>query len=179
MTKEITSEQIASIELVVSDVDGVWTDGRLLLGDDGREIKVFHVRDGQAVHMAREAGIGFAILSGRTSKAVDRRARELKISFVVQGSRDKGIDFLQICADAGVPADRAAMVGDDIADLSAFCHAGISVAPADATPEVLDAADLVLKTRGGEGAVRELVERLLDARGLLTRRGAEARRKRP
>lgn len=177
MPKPPTSELLASIDLVVSDVDGVWTDGRLLLGDDGRELKVFHVRDGHGVVMARDAGIGFALLSGRTSKAVERRARELKISWVVQGSRDKGIDFLQICADAGVSAERAAMLGDDLPDLSAFYHAGISAAPADAAPEVIDAADVVLGSRGGEGAVREFVEKLLEARGILSRRGGSRRKK--
>lgn len=177
MAKRITPELLATIELVVSDVDGVWTDGRLFLGDDGREMKVFHVRDGHAVAMAREAGIGFALLSGRTSKAVERRARELKITQVVQGSRDKGIDFLQICSDEGVPADRAMMIGDDLPDLSAFYHAGISAAPADAAPEVIDGADIVLSARGGEGAIRELIEKLLESRGVLTRRGAVRRKK--
>jgi len=177
MAKRVTQELLASIELVVSDVDGVWTDGRLTIGDDGREFKTFHVRDGHAVAMGRESGIGFAILSGRTSKAVDRRARELKIGFVVQGSRDKGIDFLQLCSDAGVSAEKTAMIGDDLPDLSAFYHAGLSVAPADAATEVLDAADVTLAVRGGEGVIREFVEKLLEARGDLTRRGSLRRKK--
>ncbi len=177
MPKRVTNELLASIELVVTDMDGVWTDGRLMISDDGRETKVFNVRDGHAVAMGRDSGLSFAILSGRTSKAVDRRARELKIGHVVQGSRDKGIDFLQICSDAGIAAEKAAMIGDDLPDLSAFYHAAISVAPADACPDVLDAADLVVSVRGGDGVIREFVEKLLEARGDFTRRGSVRRRK--
>ena len=176
--RRVGAELLSKIELIVSDVDGVWTDGRLTIGDDGRELKTFHVRDGAAVVRAREAGITVALLSGRVSRAVERRARELRISHVVQGSRDKGIDFLQICADTGIEADRAAMLGDDLPDLSAFYHASVSAAPSDAADEVLETADVVLSAKGGMGAVREFVDKVLAARAQVERRGGPARRRR-
>jgi len=152
------------IRLLVLDVDGVLTDGVLVYGPAGEEIKRFHVRDGLAMQAARAAGIEVAIMSGRASAAVTRRMSELGIVAVHQGIADKAAELRAMLARLGVRADEAAMMGDDLPDLPVMKSAGLGLAPSDAAPEIKRAAAWVSRARGGHGAVREAVEMLLRSR---------------
>ena len=151
----------SDIKLIVSDVDGVWTDGRIIYTSDGAEIKEFNVRDGLAVKLAQRAGIAVALMTSRQSPAIERRARELGIVEVHQGAANKLAETEKI----GIPFEHIAYIGDDLPDLAPMARAAISAAPADAAPEVLQAATWKLESAGGRGAFRELVERLLRERG--------------
>jgi 3-deoxy-D-manno-octulosonate 8-phosphate phosphatase (KDO 8-P phosphatase) len=151
----------SDIKLIVSDVDGVWTDGRIIYTTDGSEIKEFNVRDGLGVKLAQRAGIAVALMTSRQSPAIERRARELGITEVHQGAANKLTETEKI----GVPFEHIAYIGDDLPDLAPMARAAISAAPSDAAPEVLAAATWKLETAGGRGAFRELVERLLRERG--------------
>lgn len=153
------------IRLLLLDVDGVLTDGSVVLLGDGQEIKSFHVRDGTAIVLARREGIQVGLLSGRSSDVTTRRAAELGITLVVQGEMDKGAAFDRILTDAGLDPDEVAFMGDDLLDLPALRRAGLSAAPSDAVREVLAEVHWVSAQPGGRGAVRELVELLLSSRG--------------
>jgi 3-deoxy-D-manno-octulosonate 8-phosphate phosphatase (KDO 8-P phosphatase) len=158
------AERAARIRLAVFDVDGVLTDGRLLLGPDGAEYKAFHVRDGYGLVALRRAGLDIAVISGRTSAVVVARMRELGIVGVHQGIADKGECLAGVLAAAGIPGSATLYVGDDEPDLPAFALVGLPVAVADASPAVRAAAAWVTRARGGQGAVREVCELLLAAR---------------
>lgn len=156
---------VLRLRFLLFDVDGVLTDGRLFyIGD---EVAVaFDTRDGLAVRRAREAGLGFGILSARReSAAVVRRAADLGFDEVLVGCRDKAAAFADLLERRGLDAAEVAYVGDDLVDLPVLRRAGLSVAPADAVPEVLESVDLVLDSPGGRGAARELVERIVAALG--------------
>jgi 3-deoxy-D-manno-octulosonate 8-phosphate phosphatase (KDO 8-P phosphatase) len=159
------AKQAAAVRLLVLDVDGVLTDGRITYTADGVEIKSFHVRDGSAIKLWERQGGQVAIISGRTSKAVDVRAAELGIPWVIQGANDKLIAFGQLLETAGVSAVETCAVGDDLPDLALLRASGLGVAVADACPEARSAAAYVTQTPGGQGAVREVVELLLRAQG--------------
>jgi 3-deoxy-D-manno-octulosonate 8-phosphate phosphatase (KDO 8-P phosphatase) len=154
----------ANIKLIISDIDGVWTDGRIVYGERS-ELKAFHVRDGLAAKLAQRAGITIALLTSRRSQALERRAEELRITEVHQGAADKLIEAERIAQRLGLGFDQILYMGDDLPDLAPMIRAAISAAPADAAPEVLAAATWKLRTNGGHGAFRELVERLLRERG--------------
>jgi 3-deoxy-D-manno-octulosonate 8-phosphate phosphatase (KDO 8-P phosphatase) len=153
------------IRLLLLDVDGVLTDGSIVLLGDGQELKSFHVRDGTAIVLAKREGIEVGLLSGRSSEVTARRASELGISLVVQGETDKRAAFGRILESTGLEAGAVAYMGDDLLDLPVLREAGLSAAPADAVPEVLAEADWISTRPGGRGAVREFVELLLGARG--------------
>jgi 3-deoxy-D-manno-octulosonate 8-phosphate phosphatase (KDO 8-P phosphatase) len=153
-----------ALEWLLLDVDGVMTDGRLHYTGEGETIKVFHVRDGLGVGMARRAGLRVGILSGRASPALARRARDLRIDALIQGRDDKGPAFDELLAEHGTSAERVAYVGDDLQDLPVIERVGLSFAPADAVEAVRRRVDRVLAAAGGAGAVREVVELLLAAR---------------
>lgn len=155
----------AKIELLLLDVDGVLTDGRIVYADDGTELKLFHVRDGSGLKFWHLAGNRSAIVSGRSSKAVERRAAELGVSPVLQGRSEKLPAFEAVLAETGLSADRVCAIGDDLPDLPVLRRAGLSVAVADACPEVRAAASHVTTAPGGRGAVREAVEWLLKLQG--------------
>jgi 3-deoxy-D-manno-octulosonate 8-phosphate phosphatase (KDO 8-P phosphatase) len=154
-----------ALSWLLLDVDGVLTDGRLHLSAAGEAFKCFHVRDGLAVKLARAAGLSVGILSARESAIVAGRARELGVDEVIQGREDKGAAFRELVARHAIDPAAVAYVGDDLQDLPVLAAAGLSAAPADAASEVLAAVDFVTGAAGGQGAVRELVERLLTARG--------------
>lgn len=154
----------ARIELVVFDVDGVLTDGRLYLGDDGAEYKAFHVRDGHGIKLLRQAGVRATALSGRRSVAVTRRLDELQLDLYRQGCEHKDRDFLELLRHFGVDADRVAYLGDDVIDLPAMRLAGLPAAVADAHPRVKSEARWVTSLGGGRGAARELCDLIVDAR---------------
>ena len=155
----------ADIRLIVSDVDGVWTDGRIIYSADGGEIKEFNVRDGLGVKLAQRCGISVALLTSRQSPTIERRARELGILEVHQGASNKLIETEKLARRLGISFDQLAYVGDDLPDLGPMAQAAISAAPSDAAPEVRAAAAWKLDAAGGRGAFRELVERLLHERG--------------
>jgi 3-deoxy-D-manno-octulosonate 8-phosphate phosphatase (KDO 8-P phosphatase) len=155
----------AEVELLLLDVDGVLTDGSIIYGSTGEELKRFHVRDGAGLKVWLAAGKRAAVISGRASPAVERRAAELGIAPVVQGCADKAAAFAAILAGAGLTAVQVCAIGDDLPDLAVLTRAGLAVAVADACPEVRAAAHFVTVTPGGHGAVRETVEWLLKLQG--------------
>ncbi|MGH8216585.1 MAG: KdsC family phosphatase [Rhodanobacteraceae bacterium] len=154
----------ANIRLVAFDVDGTLTDGRLLLAEDGRELKAFHVHDGLGIKRLREHGIEVAIISARISRAVELRAEELGIDHVYQGKTDKLGCLKEILAALNVAADCAAFVGDDVSDLPPMRACGLAVAVADARPEVAREAHWQTRTDGGRGAARDVCDLILAAR---------------
>jgi 3-deoxy-D-manno-octulosonate 8-phosphate phosphatase (KDO 8-P phosphatase) len=154
----------AAVRLVVLDVDGVLTDGRLYFGADGEALKVFDVRDGHGVRLLREAGLSVALLSSRTSPIVTRRASELDIAPVMQGERDKLAGLNRLLAATGVAAAQCAYMGDDWPDLPVMAAVGFAAAVADAAPEVRRAAHWIAGAEGGRGAVRALAEYVLRCR---------------
>jgi len=155
----------AEITLVVLDVDGVLTDGRLWYGSDGETVKAFHVRDGHGIKMLIAAGVGVAVISGRRSAAVTARMRELGVSDVAQGVSDKARALAELLKRNAVDARRVACLVDDTPDLGLMAAVGLPAAVADAHPEVLTAAKHVTRAEGGRGAVREFCDWLLAARG--------------
>jgi 3-deoxy-D-manno-octulosonate 8-phosphate phosphatase (KDO 8-P phosphatase) len=152
------------IKLLLMDCDGVLTDGRLWLTADGDEQKSFHARDGQGISLCHRAGLRTGIISGRTSSAVERRAGELKMSYVRQYAKDKVKALDEILADAGVSADECAYIGDDVADMPVMRRVGLAVAVADSVEETRQAAHYVTTLNGGHGAVREVCDLILKAR---------------
>jgi len=154
------------IELLVLDVDGVLTDGGLYYGPEGEALKRFNVRDGHGLVLARAVGLRAAILTARRSKIVELRGTELGVSPISQGNRDKARGFVDLLELVGLPAAKVAYVGDDVNDLPALKAARLAACPCDAAPEVLRAAHFVTRAKGGHGAVREVVELVLKARGL-------------
>ncbi len=152
------------VRLLVLDVDGVLTDGRLYYGAKGETLKVFHVRDGHGIKEVAAAGVAVAIISGRKSAAVARRARELGIKIVVQGSTDKLAALQRIAQGRGLTLEHCACVGDDTPDAPILNACGLGIAVADAHGDALAAADLVTSRAGGRGAVREVCDWLMSAR---------------
>lgn len=159
------ASRAARIELLLLDVDGVLTDGGIIYADDGTEIKRFHVRDGAGLKAWQLAGHRVAILSGRRSPAVERRAAELGITIVLQGRADKRPAFEEVLAASGLSPDQVCAIGDDLPDLPVLRRAGLAVAVADACPEVRAIADYVTTVPGGTGAVRDAAEWLLKLQG--------------
>lgn len=153
------------IRLVLLDVDGVLTDGRITYGEDGREVKSFEVKDGQGVKFLQEGGIDVGILSSRRSRAVSRRARELGIRLVRQGVREKKAELTAIERRKRLAAEEIAFLGDDWGDLPVFRRVGLAVAVADSIPELKQAAHYITDAPGGRGAVREAAEAILKAQG--------------
>ena len=164
MTK--TDAAAARIRLLCLDVDGVLTDGSILLDDQGHETKRFFVRDGTALRAWQRAGGVVAIITGRGGRAVERRARELGIDLVRTSVDRKGPVFEALLGELGMTAEEAAMVGDDLPDLPVLERCGYPVAVRDAVAEVRAAARFVTEQPGGRGAVREVVETLLEAQGV-------------
>ena len=153
------------IRLIVSDVDGVWTDGKIIYAGETREIKEFNVRDGLGAKLAQRAGVTVALLTSRRSPALVRRARELGIQELHQGSANKLEACERLLQKLEMRFDQILYLGDDLPDLAPMLRAGISAAPHDAAAEVREAAQWKLSRRGGDGAFRETVERLLRERG--------------
>jgi 3-deoxy-D-manno-octulosonate 8-phosphate phosphatase (KDO 8-P phosphatase) len=153
------------IKLLLMDCDGVLTDGRLWLTADGDEQKTFHARDGQGISLCHHAGLKTGIISGRTSSTVERRAQDLKMSYVRQYAKDKLKALDEILAAAGVTADECAYIGDDVADIPVMQRVALAVAVADAVPETKQAAHYVTGLKGGHGAVREVCDLILKAQG--------------
>jgi 3-deoxy-D-manno-octulosonate 8-phosphate phosphatase (KDO 8-P phosphatase) len=155
----------AKIELILSDVDGVMTDGGIRLLDDGRQMMVFHIRDGMGIRLWREAGKRFGIITGRDLEAVRRRAADLHLDIVRQGVDDKLPAVDEIAADLKIGREQICYIGDDLLDLASIRAVGLGVAVADAAEDVRHAAKYVTSVRGGQGAVREVIELILKNTG--------------
>ncbi len=165
--RETELQEIAKgVKILVLDVDGVLTDGRIILDNEGNEFKSFHVRDGHGIKMLLKAGIHVAIVTGRYSKVVERRAQELGIAEVFQRCREKAAVLDLLMRKYGLREKEVAYMGDDVVDIPVFKRVGISVAVNDATDAAKDYAEVITKNRGGGGAVREVCEFLLKAKGL-------------
>ena len=151
------------ISCIITDVDGVMTDGRIIYDDTGRETKQFHVRDGLGIKLWMRAGYQFGILTSRTSPVVQARATELGIDHVQQGAANKLPVLQQMLDDMECDPTTVCYIGDDLPDLPAMRHVALGVAPGDAAQDVVRVADWVLGLGGGQGVLRELIERLLRA----------------
>lgn len=162
-------KRAAAVRLLVLDVDGVLTDGSIYVDAAGAETKRFHVRDGFGLQVWREMGFQTAIITGRNVPAVAHRAKELKIAHVHQGAGDKCAVLDKVLKELGMTAGEAAFLGDDWPDLRVMAVCGYSMAVADAEERVKQAAKFVTGRPGGNGAVREAVEHLLAAKGLMNR----------
>ena len=172
MTSEVSPEvqrRAARIKLLLMDCDGVLTDGRIWVFDNGEEQKGFHTRDGMGIELLHRAGLKSGIISGRSSSAVERRAQSLGMSFIVQGCTDKEQAFADALAQAGVTTAQVAYIGDDLNDIPLMVQSGFGVAVADAALEARLSAHYVTHAAGGFGAVREVCEVILKAQGLWPR----------
>ena len=158
-------ERAQFIRLLLLDVDGVLTDGRLYFDAKGEALKVFHVRDGHGIKMAQQAGIEVAMLSGRRSDAAFHRAKELGVNRFYEGLRDKVAVLQELLAALQLDPRQVAMVADELVDLPVMTRVGLGVAVTDAVPEVKAAAHWVTTLPGGRGAVREVCDLLLQAQG--------------
>lgn len=157
----------ASVELLVLDVDGVLTDGSIIVDEDGRELKRFHVRDGFAIKLWQRMGFRVAVISGRDCAAVQHRLEQLGVTLITQGSQDKASALAALVAASGVGPARMAALGDDWPDLALLRGVGYPMAVADAEPAIRAIAAHITARPGGRGAVRDAVEHLLAAKGLL------------
>lgn len=161
-----------NIRLLTLDVDGVMTDGSVTYSSDGQELKTFNIKDGLGIKLVQQAGIRTAIITGRHSTCVERRARELGIANLIQGREDKLTALEALCRELDLPLDACAYMGDDLPDLCAIRAAGLGLTVADAVAPVRDAADWCSDLPGGRGAVRQACEWLLELRGELIQREA-------
>jgi 3-deoxy-D-manno-octulosonate 8-phosphate phosphatase (KDO 8-P phosphatase) len=158
-------ERAAKVKLLLLDVDGVLTDGRIIMDHKGREIKAFNVRDGHGLRLLKEAGIEVAILTGRSSPVVQKRADDLGILWVRQGIHDKVGAYQEIARKMGITDDEACFIGDDLVDIPLLKRVGIPIVVADGAPEAKRFARYVTQSSGGKGAVREVCDLLLQAHG--------------
>jgi 3-deoxy-D-manno-octulosonate 8-phosphate phosphatase (KDO 8-P phosphatase) len=167
--KEVTDVQLLSkirgITLLILDVDGVLTDGRIIIDDAGLESKQFDVRDGHGLKMLMRCGIGVVLLTGRKSRVVDHRAADLEIKEVHQGIWNKREVFDEILRRRKLSPEETAYIGDDVVDIPVLKRVGFGVAVADACPEAIGAADYVTERPGGRGAVREVCDMILKVQG--------------
>jgi 3-deoxy-D-manno-octulosonate 8-phosphate phosphatase (KDO 8-P phosphatase) len=151
------------IKLLLLDVDGVLTDGGIVIDNRGVETKRFDVHDGQGITLLVRSGLTVGFITSRRSKIVSRRARELGVKLVYQGVQHKGDAYDAILSKTGLTDEQIACVGDDLADLPLLCRVGFAVAVGDSVPEIKQRADYVTRARGGNGAVREICELILKA----------------
>lgn len=151
------------IKLLLLDVDGVLTDNRLIYGDDGQEYKAFYTRDGHAMVLIQKSGIEIGIITGRTSKLVEKRMQDLKVKHLYQGVPDKLPTFEALLSSINIELDEVAYMGDDILDLPILTRVGLASCPKDSDPEVIKRVDFVSNFDGGRGAVREFCELIMQA----------------
>jgi 3-deoxy-D-manno-octulosonate 8-phosphate phosphatase (KDO 8-P phosphatase) len=159
----VSGVNLRDIRLLALDVDGVFTDGRFYLSDDGVESKSFHTQDGYGIRQIIDAGIAVAVISGRESGAVRKRMAELGVKHVVQGCKDKVAALNEIISGLGISLGECAYVGDDIPDLPLLNHVGVAIAVANAVPALHERCDFSTSAAGGAGAVREVCEMILGA----------------
>jgi 3-deoxy-D-manno-octulosonate 8-phosphate phosphatase (KDO 8-P phosphatase) len=164
VTGDRVEKSLADIRLIAFDVDGVFTDGRFYLADDGTESKAFHTHDGYGIRRVLEAGIQVAVISGRRSAAVERRMAELGVEHLFLGCKDKVAAFAELIAKLGISASQTAYAGDDLPDIDLLQEAGVSFAVANAHADVKDVCDFTTSKPGGFGAVREICDLVLNSR---------------
>ena len=157
---------MTGIKLLLFDVDGVLTDGSIIVHADGTESKTFNIRDGAGIVWAQKAGLAVGLLSARLADATSVRATQLGITIVLQGAADKLAGYEQILSEHGLTDEQVGYMGDDLQDLPVIRRAGFSAAPADAAPEVRAAVTWVSASGGGRGAARECIEHILRGKGL-------------
>lgn len=158
-------EKAKKLKLLILDVDGVLTDGRLFFDDDGREYKTFHARDGHGIKLLRQTGVEVAVISGRKSNSVALRMKSLGVELVYQGHENKIAAFNEIIQILAISPEQAAHVGDDLLDLPIMVRVGLSIAVNDANDAVKQNADWCTNTSGGLGAVREVCDFIMQAQG--------------
>lgn len=163
-------ERAARVRLMIFDVDGVLTDGKLWYGPEGEALKVFHAADGHGVKMLAASGVVTALLSGRRAAAVERRAAELGIAYVLQGIEDKRPAFESLLARVGVDAEATGYMGDELVDLPVMIRSGFACAPSEAPAFVRQHAQYVARAPAGGGAAREVCELVMHAQGTLAAR---------
>lgn len=156
-----------NVKLLILDVDGVLTDGRLFFDDQGREYKSFHARDGHGIKLLRRTGVEVAVISGRKSYSVELRMKSLGIEHLYQGQEDKIAAFGEVIESLSISADQTAYVGDDLLDLPVMSRVGLSIAVDDANFAVKEFADWCTNLSGGCGAVREVCDLIMQAQGNL------------
>lgn len=157
----------AQIKLLIFDVDGVLTDGRLVFGDDGQEYKAFHSRDGHGMRMLQDSGVAVGIITGRSSQVVEHRMANLGIQHVYQGKREKLPAFEELVAKLGLSVEQVAYMGDDVMDLPIMLRVGLATATQDAHELVAKHAHWQAPHDGGKGAARDLCELIMEAQGTL------------
>ena len=157
--------KLKACRLVATDVDGVLTDGKITYSSNGEELKSFDIQDGLGIKLLQKMGIEVAIITGRTSPMVERRAKELGIKKIIQGREDKNIALRALCQEMDIPLENCLYIGDDLPDLKAIIDAGLGVAPANANSLVLGYADYCCNKSGGHGAMREIAELVIEAKG--------------
>ena len=160
---ETAHERLNHIRLLAMDVDGVLTDGKILLAADGSETKQFNIQDGLGIRLALLGGITVVWISGRSSPTVERRAEELGVTHLFESARNKSAVIAELLGQYALTQSNVAYVGDDLNDLPAFSLAGVKFAPSDAITEIKALADFVTERRGGDGAVREVCDVILKA----------------
>ena len=165
MAKEMAKGMADKIRLLILDVDGVLTDGRIIISEKGVETKEFNAKDGLGIKMLMKAGIEVSIVSSRRSKALEYRARDLGIGDIYLGVDDKGLLCQKMIHKKGLTRNQVCCIGDDLPDIAMFKQVDLPVAVADAAEEVREAAKYVTRKRGGHGAVREICELILKAQG--------------
>jgi 3-deoxy-D-manno-octulosonate 8-phosphate phosphatase (KDO 8-P phosphatase) len=155
------------IKCLILDVDGVMTNSTLFMGDDGQEYKAFNSKDGHGIRMLQESGIDLCIITGRTSNVVRNRAKELGIKYLYQGKREKLPALTQLLNESGYKKENIAYVGDDVIDLPVMIRVALPICVRDAHDLVKEHSKYICKNNGGQGAVREVCEKILDSQGLL------------
>lgn len=162
-----TANKFKQIKLLICDIDGVFSDGRIYLGNQGEELKAFHTRDGFGIKAIINAGIQVAVITGRKSHIVEKRMTSLGVQHIYQGQEDKTQAFALLCKQLALQPEEVAYIGDDVPDLTVMQKVGLAISVADAHPLILSLAHYTTKTRGGFGAVREACDILLETRGVL------------
>lgn len=162
-------KKFQQVRLLVLDVDGVFSDGRIYLGNDGEELKAFHTRDGFGMKALVNAGFSTAVITGRQSAIVERRMKHLDVGHIFQGQSDKTVAYQQLLEQLDVTPEQVAYIGDDVPDLALIQRSGLGIAVHDAHPAVQQGADYITRCAGGHGAVREICDLLLLASGQLRR----------
>lgn len=158
---------LSDIRLLVCDVDGVFSDGRIYLGNNGEELKAFHTRDGYGIKALVKNGINVAVITGRTSAIVEKRMQALDVAHIIQGEENKSAALATLMTSLSLTKEQVAVVGDDMPDTGMYPHAAVNIAVKDAHPQVIQNANWVTQHSGGFGAVREICDTILQAQGKL------------
>ena len=156
------------LKLFVCDIDGVFSDGRIYLGNDGEELKAFHTKDGYGVKALGASGVDVAVITGRQSNIVQTRMTALNVRHIIQGKEDKLPCLVELIESLGLMPEQVAYIGDDMPDYECMTHVGLSIAVRDAHPAIASMADYTTKTNGGFGAVREICDLIMLSQGTLS-----------